>query len=165
MNKTVSDFKKLSNRGNIIDLAVAVIIGTSFNAIVTSLVEDVLMPLLLLVTGNNDLTSLKIVFKQATETTEEVALAYGNFLQSLLNFAIIALVIFFVLKIITAWRKKLRSLALLAEDKFDLARDGLKKKKLKEKDIKKIEELKKEKAENPTQEELLTEIRDLLKNK
>ena len=85
------EFKEFILRGNVVDLAVAVIIGGAFGAIVTSLTNDIIMPLIGVVLGGIDFSSLTIQVGEAT-------VAYGNFVQAIINFLIIGLVLFFVVK-------------------------------------------------------------------
>ena len=106
MKQWVQDFKAFINRGNVVDLAVGVTIGAAFGKIVSSLVNDILMPVLSLITGGLNVTDLKIIFKAATETQKEVALNYGNFLQNILDFFIIAFSIFIIVKVFNRFRKK-----------------------------------------------------------
>ena len=93
------DFKKFITKGNVVDLAVAVIIGNAFNAIVTSLVKDVITPLISLATGNVDFTNLHFVLRPATDTLEALTLNYGMFLQKIIDFLIIGLTIFVMVKV------------------------------------------------------------------
>ena len=104
--KLVKEFKEFAMRGNVIDLAVGVIIGGAFGKIVSSLVNDIIMPLISLVIGSSRFTDLKIVFTPATEDTAEVALRYGSFLQNIVDFLIIALSIFLVIRILSTLKKK-----------------------------------------------------------
>lgn len=106
MKQWVQDFKAFINRGNVVDLAVGVTIGAAFGKIVSSLVNDILMPVLSLLTGGLNVTDLKIIFKAATETQKEVALNYGNFIQNILDFFIIAFSIFIIVKVFNRFRKK-----------------------------------------------------------
>lgn len=106
MKQWVNDFKAFINRGNVVDLAVGVTIGAAFGKIVSSLVNDLLMPILSLLTGGLNVTDLKIIFKAATESQKEVALNYGNFLQNILDFFIIAFSIFIIVKVFNRFRKK-----------------------------------------------------------
>ena len=103
-----SEFKKFISRGNVIDLAVAVVIGTAFGAIVKSLVNDIIMPVIGFLTAGIDFSALKIVLTAADEALgkPEVAITYGILLQVILQFIIIALVIFFIVKGINAMKKK-----------------------------------------------------------
>ena len=100
------EFKKFALKGNVVDLAVGVVIGGAFGKIVTSLVNDLIMPLLGLVVGRIDLTSLKLVLRKANDTTAELAITYGMFLQNILDFLIISLSIFFAIRLLNNLRKK-----------------------------------------------------------
>ena len=102
----ISEFKEFISRGNVIDLAVGVIMGSSFTAIVNSIVNDLVMPIVGIVFGGINFTTLRIVVREATETTAEAAINYGNFLQAGVNFLLIAVVIFFVGKLINKFRRK-----------------------------------------------------------
>ncbi|HBN96522.1 MAG TPA: large conductance mechanosensitive channel protein MscL [Firmicutes bacterium] len=100
------EFKKFAMRGNVIDLAIGVIIGGAFGKITTSLVNDVITPLLGLVLGRVDLTSLKLVLREAGDTTTELAVTYGVFLQNILDFLLISFSIFMVIRFINRFKKK-----------------------------------------------------------
>ncbi len=100
------EFKEFISRGNVIDLAVAVIIGSAFGRIVTSLVDDVIMPVLSIVVGGINLTSLKLVIKEAQGETAAIVFHYGHFLQAVIDFLIIAFAIFMIIKFISFHRKK-----------------------------------------------------------
>jgi large conductance mechanosensitive channel len=100
------DFKKFVIRGNVIDLAVAVIIGGAFGKIVTSFVNDVVMPLIGTLLGKVDFKSLKWVLEPAMGDQPEVAVYYGNFIQNIVDFVIIALVIFIMIRIIEKAKAK-----------------------------------------------------------
>ncbi len=136
MKKIMSEFKEFMSRGNVIDMAVGVVMGTAFTKIINSLVTNIIMPLIGIATGKVNLAALKWVITPASEAEgiEELAVTYGVFLQAILDFIIIAFAIFCVVKIINSMRDKFR---------------------------KKEEEA----PAGPTTEELLTEIRDLLKEK
>lgn len=139
MKKTFDEFKKFAMRGNVIDMAVGVIIGGAFGKIVSSLVGDVIMPAIGLLVGGVNFSDLKWVIKQAVVkdgevVTPEVALNYGNFIQVTFDFLIIALAVFFLVKGINALTRKKE-----AEAKTPPA--------------------------PPVDIQLLTEIRDLLKEK
>lgn len=122
----VKEFKDFAMRGNVVDMAVGVIIGGAFGKIVSSLVDDVIMPLIGIITGGIDFTGLKIKIGDASIT-------YGNFIQNVVDFLIIAFCIFLMIK----------GLNKLSKKKADEPKP----------------------APTPTKEEqLLTEIRDLLKN-
>ena len=98
-NKTLKEFKDFISKGNIIDMAVGVIIGTAFSKIVTSLVNDLLMPILGIVIGGLDFTNLTLHVKDATIT-------YGVFIQNVFDFLIVAVCIFTFVKIINKFNKK-----------------------------------------------------------
>lgn len=104
--KIISEFKAFISRGNVIDLAVGIIIGSAFTGIVNSLVADVVMPLVGILIGGIDFTSLKWEIVHATAAKEAVTLNYGTFIQNIVNFFIIALVVFFMVKAINGFRKK-----------------------------------------------------------
>ena len=106
MVKFLQEFKKFAIKGNIIDMAVGVIIGGAFGKIVTSLVNDVIMPSIGILLGGIDFKSLKYVITEATETTAESAILYGNFIQSVVDFLIIAISVFVFVKMIAGISKK-----------------------------------------------------------
>ncbi len=141
MKKTFKDFKDFIAKGNVLDMAVGVIIGGAFGKIVTSLVNDIFMPLLGMLTGGADFSTKKLVLSPedldaAGEVIKpESAILYGSFIQNIIDFLLIALCIFFVTKAVAKAAEK----------------------------VKKKEEPKPEEPKKPTSEELLTEIRDLLK--
>ena len=134
----IQEFKAFAMRGNVVDLAVWVVIGGAFGKIVTSLVADVIMPVISFVTGGVNFTDYKFVIRQAIEevpgmqkAVPQLTLNWGNFAQAAVDFLIIAFCIFLVVKMMA----KLQKPAAPAP----------------------------ETPKGPTQEELLTEIRDLLK--
>lgn len=140
MKKFLNEFKEFAMRGNVLDMAIGVVIGSAFGKITTSLVNDVFMPLIGLLIGGIDLGQLNLTLKAAvmdgdTVVKEPVTLGLGTFLSTIIDFILVAFVIFLVVKAIN----KLHALG------------------------KKDEEPEPEKPETPTAEELLTEIRDLLK--
>lgn len=109
MEKTkgfINEFKEFISRGSVVDLAVGVIIGGAFTAIVTSLVNDIVMPLIGWIFGGIDFTGLRYIISPATDTAEEAAIFYGNFIQNVVNFLLIALVIFIVVKMINRFHRK-----------------------------------------------------------
>lgn len=137
------DFKAFAMKGNVIDMSIGVIIGGAFGKIVTSLVSDIIMPILGMITSGINFSNLKLVLKEAEIAPDgkvispENAINYGNFLDTILNFLIIAFSIFMIIR-------------LLQEAKNKLV---------------KAQEEETEKAEKkPSVEDLLGEIRDLLKN-
>jgi len=104
----VKEFKEFAVRGNVIDLAVGVVIGAAFGKIVTSLVTDIVMPPIGLITGGLDFKDIKIHLKEADalKKTPEVAINIGNFINVVVEFLIIALCIFLVVKLINALKRK-----------------------------------------------------------
>jgi len=104
--KLVDEFKAFVMRGNVVDMAVGVIIGGAFGKIVTSLVNDIFMPIIGMVLGNVDFTSLEIKLGEPVEGAEQAAIKYGMFIQEIVNFLIIALCIFMFIKLITKMQKK-----------------------------------------------------------
>ena len=105
----ISEFKDFISRGNVIDLAVGVIIGAAFGKIVTSLVEQVVMPPIGLLLGKVDFSNLKWVLSPedpATTAVEEVAIQYGAFINTLIQFLIVAWVIFLLVKGVNTLRRK-----------------------------------------------------------
>ena len=136
----ISEFKEFAMKGNVMDMAVGVIIGGAFGKIVTSLVNDVLMPVISLATGGIDFTDLFVNLGEGNYATLAAAkeagaavLAYGQFIQNVIDFIIIAFCIFLMIKAMNKMKKK--------------------------------EEPAPEAPKGPSQEELLAEIRDLLKQK
>ena len=134
--KIWNEFKDFAFKGNVIDMAVGVVVGGAFGQIVTSLVGDIITPLVGLLTKGTDLKELKYVLSTAPDGTLNT-LNYGAFLQNIIDFLIIAASIFVVVKLINTAKKKLE---------------------------KPVEEAPQEDPK-PTSEDLLAEIRDLLKEK
>ena len=104
--KLVDEFKAFVMRGNVVDMAVGVIIGGAFSKIVTSLVNDIFMPIIGMVLGNVNFTSLEIKLGEPVEGAEQAAIRYGMFIQEIVNFLIIALCIFMFIKLIAKIQKK-----------------------------------------------------------
>ncbi|MBP1665391.1 MAG: mscL [Bacteroidetes bacterium] len=104
--KIVDEFKAFAIKGNMIDMAVGIVIGAAFGKIVSSIVNDILMPPLGLLLGGVNFTDLKVVMKAATETVPAVTWNYGSFVQALIDFLIIAFAIFMLIKGINSMRKK-----------------------------------------------------------
>lgn len=100
------EFKEFAIRGNAIDLAVGVIIGGAFSKIVNSIVNDILMPVIGIFLGGINFSNLKYIIKPARGTIPESAMRYGNFIQSVVDFTIIAFCIFLMVKGINHLRKK-----------------------------------------------------------
>ena len=100
------EFKKFAMRGNVVDMAVGVVLGGAFGEIVTSFVNDVLMPPIGMMTGGVDFSNLAMTLKQASDGAEAVTLNYGLFINHIINFLIIAFAIFMVIKAINAAKDK-----------------------------------------------------------
>ena len=138
MGKFLSDFREFAMRGNVVDMAVGVIIGGAFGKIITSLVNDIIMPGIGVLTGGTNFSEYKFVIKDAVTqgeeiVTPEVAITWGAFVQTVVDFLIIAFCIFVAIRVMQNLRRK-----------------------------KEAEEVAPAPPAGPTQEELLTEIRDLL---
>lgn len=131
----LEDFKKFIMRGNVLDLAVAVIIGGAFGKIVSSLVNDVLMPIIGIIVGKVNFKHLKYVIEEQKGDTPEIAIYYGQFIQNIVDFLIIAFVIFFMIRLVERFKAKPAAEAPVAP------------------------------VEPPADIQLLTEIRDILKTK
>jgi large conductance mechanosensitive channel len=138
--KMLEEFKNFAMKGNVVDMAVGVIIGTAFGKIVTSIVADVIMPPIGVLLGGVNFSDLAITIKEATKTATgadvpAVVIAYGKFIQTVIDFTIVTVVIFLIIKLMSSLKKN--SEETPAPEKPEPA---------------------------PTNEEiLLTEIRDLLK--
>ena len=115
MGKFLHDFKEFALKGNVIDMAVGVIVGGAFGKIVSSLVNDILMPVISIVTGGEGYKNLKYVITEArpaadgVAAVEEVAVNYGLFIQNIVDFFIIALSIFVALRVMMRFMKKERA--------------------------------------------------------
>ena len=101
----IQEFKEFAMRGNVLDMAVGVVIGGAFGKIVSSLVGDIIMPIVGVVTGGVNFTDLKFVLKQATDNVAAVTINYGAFIQTMVDFLIIAFCIFCVVKTINSLKK------------------------------------------------------------
>lgn len=107
----LKEFKEFALKGNVMDLAVAVIIGGAFGKIVSSLVDDIFMPIIGKLTAGTDFTALKIVLSPAVVengevVTPEAAILYGNFIQNVVDFVIVAFCIFMIVKLMNAAQRK-----------------------------------------------------------
>ena len=102
----MSEFKSFAMRGNVVDMAVGIVIGGAFGKIVSSFVADVLMPPIGLLLGNVDFSDLAVTLRAATEGAEAVMLRYGIFIQTIIDFVIIAFAIFMVVKAMNSMKKK-----------------------------------------------------------
>ena len=139
MKKFLNEFKEFAMKGNVVDMVIGVIIGAAFGKIVTSLVNDIIMPGLGVLTGGLNFSDYKFVIKDAvTEGSEvitpEVAITWGSFVQTVFDFIIIAFCIFIAIKAMNRFKRKAEEAPAAPAA-----------------------------PAGPTQEELLTEIRDLLK--
>jgi large conductance mechanosensitive channel len=102
----VQEFKEFAVKGNMVDMAVGIIIGAAFGKIISSLVADILMPPLGLLIGGVDFSAMGIVLKEGVGDTPATVLRYGAFIQALLDFLLIALAVFFLVKAINRLRRK-----------------------------------------------------------
>lgn len=133
MRKFFQEFKDFAMKGNVIDMAVGVIIGAAFGKIVSSLVDDIIMPGIGVLTGGADFKDLRFMIQAASDGKEAVYIQWGSFVQTIVDFLIIAFCIFVAIRFVNRLHKQ------------------------------KKEEVQEEAAPaGPTQEELLTEIRDLI---
>lgn len=103
--KVIGEFKEFAIRGNAVDLAVGIIIGVSFSSIVNSLVEDVIMPPISLLTGNVDFSNQELVLQAATENVQAVAINYGAFISTILEFLIVAIAVFLIVRYINLLKR------------------------------------------------------------
>lgn len=106
MLKMVNEFREFAMRGNVIDLAVGIVIGTAFGAITSSLVKDVIMPPIGYVMGRVDFSKLKWTMIEASEGVEAVTINYGLFIQTLVNFIIVAWAMFVIIKVMNKLKRK-----------------------------------------------------------
>ncbi|OZB14806.1 MAG: large-conductance mechanosensitive channel [Marinobacter sp. 34-60-7] len=102
----IKEFKEFAVKGNVVDMAVGIIIGVAFGKIVSSLVADVIMPPIGLLVGGVDFSNLVVTLKAAEEGVEAVTLRYGMFLQAVFDFLIVAFAVFMAVKVLNASRKK-----------------------------------------------------------
>jgi len=106
MKKFFNEFKSFINRGNVLDMGVGIIIGSAFTKIVNTLVSNILMPPLGVIIGGVDFSELKIVIKKATEKSDAVTIDYGLFVNALIDFLIVALSVFVLIKIVSKLQHK-----------------------------------------------------------
>jgi len=102
----LQEFKKFAVKGNMVDMAVAVIIGGAFGRIVNSLVKDLIMPPIGVLSGGVDFSNLAITLNKATETTKAVTINYGSFINTVIDFTIVSFAMFMVVKQINKLKKK-----------------------------------------------------------
>lgn len=134
MMNVIKEFKQFAAKGNVVDMAVGIVIGAAFGKIVSSFVADVIMPPIGVLLGGVDFRNLVLTVKKASFTAPAVVISYGKFIQTVIDFTIIAFAIFIVIKAINTLKRK-------------------------------EEEAPKPPPEPSTQEVLLAEIRDLLKER
>ncbi len=145
MHDTMEEFKKFIFRGNVVDMAVGVVVGGAFSTIVNSMVNDIIMPIVGAIAGGTTFTNYKLVLHPAVldeagnVVTAEAAILYGSFIQNIINFLIIAACVFFAIKMLNTITAQFKA--------------------------KEEEEAAPAEPAGPTSEELLAEIRDLLKEK
>ena len=139
MKKIIHEFKEFIARGNVLDMAIGVIIAGAFGKITTSLVNDVFMPFISWIFGTRDKTALNLVVREATETQEAIVIGFGSFVATIIDFLLIALVVFAIVKAMNSAKKRMEKPAEPAPAPAP--------------------------PEPSAEEKLLTEIRDLLKNK
>jgi large conductance mechanosensitive channel len=104
--KFLDEFKTFAMKGNMVDMAIGIIIGAAFGKIISSLVNDILMPPLGLLLGGVNFTDLKLIMRAATEVKPAVTWNYGSFIQALIDFLIIGLSVFLLIKAMNAAKKK-----------------------------------------------------------
>ena len=100
------EFKEFISRGNVVDMAVGIIVGSAFTSIVNSLVKDLITPFIAWIIGDTDFTSMALTLVPASGEDPGIAIAYGSFIQQVVNFLIIAFVVFLMVKVINAFRRK-----------------------------------------------------------
>lgn len=105
MSNLIKEFKEFAMKGNVVDMAVGVIIGAAFGKIVTSLVADLFMPVLGILVGGVDFSQMKVILRAAEGTQAEVALRYGAFFQTVFDFLIVAWAIFMAIKVLSRLKK------------------------------------------------------------
>ena len=102
----IGEFKEFVSRGNVVDMAVGVVVGSAFTGIVNSLVKEVFMPFIGWLIGGIDFSDFKIVLKSAEGEVPEVAILYGSFINQVVNFFILAFVVFMVVKVLNRFKRK-----------------------------------------------------------
>lgn len=102
----VGEFKEFISRGNVVDMAVGIIVGSAFTSIVNSLVKDIITPFIAWIIGDTDFTAMALTLVPASGEDPGIAIAYGNFIQQVVNFLIIAFVVFLMVKLINRFHRK-----------------------------------------------------------
>lgn len=100
------EFKEFISRGNVVDMAVGIIVGSAFTSIVNSLVKDIITPFIAWIIGDTDFTAMALTLVPASGEDPGIAIAYGNFIQQVVNFLIIAFVVFLMVKLINRFHRK-----------------------------------------------------------
>lgn len=114
----LKEFKEFISKGNVVDLAIGVIIGAAFGKIVTSLVNDIIMPIIGLILGKINFKTLSLILKPAEGDADALTLNYGMFIQNIVDFLIIAFVLFIILKIMLKLKKEEKVAEVAAEPKL-----------------------------------------------
>ncbi|MBQ6127438.1 large conductance mechanosensitive channel protein MscL [Candidatus Saccharibacteria bacterium] len=153
-NNFIKEFKTFISQGNVVDLAVGVVIGAAFSAIVTSLVNDIIMPLVSLIGGGADFTTLSVTIPNFFGGDTAAVIRYGNFIQNVVNFLIIAFSLFVVIKAINHMNDRAKAAAKRASKKLGL-----------EEEKKEEEKAAEEKSASDEQTKLLKDILKELKKK
>lgn len=153
-NNFIKEFKTFISQGNVMDLAVGVVIGAAFSAIVTSLVNDIIMPLVSLIGGGADFTTLSVTIPNFFGGDTAAVIRYGNFIQNVVNFLIIAFSLFVVIKAINHMNERAKAAAKRASKKLGL-----------EEEKKEEEKAAEEKSASDEQTKLLKDILKELKKK
>lgn len=145
MKKLIKEFKEFIMRGNVLDMAVGVIIATAFGKITTSLVNDIFMPFISFLFGTRDMSALNLVVREADEAagTEAITIGFGTLVATVIDFILVALVVFIIIKLFNKAREKAESLVKKQQE----------------------EEAAPEEPAGPSTEELLGQILDELKKK
>ncbi len=149
----ITEFKEFISKGNVVDMAVGVIVGSAFTSIVNSLVNDIFTPILGMVLAGINFNNLGIVIPWGNNPY----INFGNFIQSIISFLLTAACVFAIVKVMNIMRKEAEKKAEEKKKKEDSGK--------KSEEEKKEEEAKEAEPPKPTSEELLTEIRDLLKER
>lgn len=152
VKKFFTEFKVFIKKGNVVDLAIAFIIGAAFKEIVTSLVKDIITPVLSLILGEDGFANYKYVIREANPDAgiTENAILYGNFIQSILDFLVVAFVIFVTIHMITKVKNKINEDELMLQKQMEEEKRQLE------------EEKKKLATQEPKTEDLLKDIKELL---
>lgn len=148
-NQFIKEFKTFISQGNVMDLAVGVVIGAAFSAIVTSLVNDIIMPVVSLIGGGADFTTLSVTIPNFFGGDTAAVIRYGNFIQNVVNFLIIAFSLFVVIRFINKLNERAKAAAKKAGEKLGLEEEK--------------KEEKKEAEEKKSSDEQTKLLKDILK--